>query len=49
MGIDIQTFTKKIAFDVKDLYGFVPGFSSEELLPLSTYKSDDKQDFITEP
>jgi len=49
MGIDIRTFTQKLACDVKDLYNFVPGFSPEEPLPLCTYKPDDKQDFITEP
>jgi formate dehydrogenase subunit beta len=49
MGIDIRTFTQKLASDVKDLYGFVPGFSTEEPLPLCTYAPDDKQDFITEP
>ena len=49
MGIDIRTFTQKLAYDVKDLYGFVPSFSFEEPLPLCTYRPDDKQDFITEP
>ena len=49
MGIDIRTFTRKLAYDVKNLYGFVPGFSPEEPLPLCTYRPDDKQDFITGP
>jgi len=49
MGIDLRTFTQKMASDVKELYDYVPGFSAEELPPLCTFTADDRQDFITEP
>lgn len=49
MGVDLRTFTKKIVMDVDELFDFVPGFSTEELSPMSTFKEDDSDDFTTEP
>ncbi|MCK5138705.1 MAG: 4Fe-4S ferredoxin, partial [Thermodesulfovibrionia bacterium] len=49
MGVDLRTFTKKIVMDVDELFDFIPGFSTEELSPMSTFKEDDSDDFTTEP
>ena len=49
MGIDLRTFTKKIAADVRELFGFTPGFDLETPPPLVTFREDDNQEFITEP
>jgi formate dehydrogenase subunit beta len=49
MGIDLRTFTKKIAADVRELFGFTPGFDLETPPPLCTFKEDDRQSFISEP
>ena len=49
MGVDLRTFTKKIASDVNDLFGHVPNFNLEEALPLSTFSDDDSEEFMSEP
>ena len=49
MGIDLRTWTKKIASDVRALYGFTPDFDPSTKPPLVTFKEDDEQEFITEP
>ncbi len=49
MGIDLRTFTKKIAADVRELFGFTPGFDLETPPPLVTFTEGDSQEFITEP
>jgi ferredoxin len=49
MGIDLRTWTKKIAADVRVLYGFTPDFDPSTKPPLVTFKEDDAQEFITEP
>ena len=49
MGIDLRTWTKKIAADVRALYGFTPDFDPTGKPPLVTFKEDDAQQFITEP
>jgi formate dehydrogenase subunit beta len=49
MGIDLRTFTKKIASDVRELFGFTPGFDLETPPPLITFTENDSQEFITEP
>jgi formate dehydrogenase subunit beta len=49
MGIDLRTWTKKIASDVRALYGFTPDFDPSTKPPLVTFKEDDAQEFITEP
>ena len=35
--------------DVKDLYEYEAGLSLEDPPPLTTYKPDDEQEFMTEP
>ena len=49
MGIDLRIFTYKLIRDVKEFFGYKAGISLEEAPPLATFKSDDKQEFITEP
>jgi ferredoxin len=49
MGIDLRLFTQKLAMDAKELFGCVPGVTSEEVPPLQTFKQDDSECFITDP
>jgi len=49
MGVDLRTFTKKIGKDVESLFAFYPDFNPETLPPLSTFKEEDSNNFITEP
>jgi formate dehydrogenase (coenzyme F420) beta subunit len=49
MGIDLRTLTKKMAADVREMFGFTPGFDIAEKPPLCTFREDDGQAFITEP
>ncbi len=49
MGIDLRPFSRKIAADVREMFGFTPGFDVETPPPLTTFKDDDGQGFITEP
>jgi len=49
MGIDLRTLTKKIAVDVRRMFGFTPDFNIESSPPLTAFKDDDDQGFITEP
>ena len=49
VGIDLRLFTRKLSKDVKELYDFVPGLSTEEVPPLCTFNEDDSQSFITDP
>ena len=49
MGIDLRSLTKKIAADVRGLFGFTPGFDAETRPPLLTFREDDEQGFISEP
>jgi formate dehydrogenase subunit beta len=49
MEVDLRTFTKKIGKDVEELFGFFPDFNGETIPPISTFKEDDSEGFITEP
>lgn len=49
MGVDLRTFTQKIAKDVHELFDYVPGFDLEEAPPLSTFAEGDSEEFITDP
>ena len=49
MGIDLRLFTQRLASDVKDLFGCVPGVTGETVPPLNTFSQDDSQRFITDP
>jgi len=49
MGVDLRVFTYKLIKDVKEFFDYEAGISLEEDPPLATFKSDDNQEFITEP
>jgi formate dehydrogenase (coenzyme F420) beta subunit len=49
MGIDLRLFTQKIAKDCEELFGYTAGLSWDARLPLTTFKEDDTQGFITDP
>ena len=49
MGIDLRLFTQKLAADAQELFGCVPGVAGDEQPPLSVFKNDDSQRFITDP
>jgi ferredoxin len=46
MGIRIREFTKKLNKDVKEIYGWEAGLTTEERPPLDTYRPNDPEDFI---
>ena len=49
MGVDLRTFTQKLVKDVKDMFGYEPGFSPKEPAPLFAFREDDTQELTTEP
>ena len=49
MGVDLRTFTKKIGKDVAALFAFCPDFNLETIPPISTFRENDSESFITEP
>ncbi|MDI6774407.1 MAG: 4Fe-4S dicluster domain-containing protein [Verrucomicrobiota bacterium] len=49
MGVDLRTFTRKLAKDAKELFDFEIGFGPETEALLSTFKDADSNDFITDP
>jgi formate dehydrogenase subunit beta len=49
MGIDLRLFTRKLAADVRDLYGCIPGVRGDGTPPLNTFRHDDTECFITDP
>jgi len=49
MGVDLRTFLKKLDKDVLELFEQRAGASVDEVPPLSTYKENDKEDFIYHP
>jgi len=49
MGVDLRTYTRKIAADVSDLFGYLPDFSLETSPPLATFSEADSDAFITDP
>lgn len=49
MGIDLRTFTRKMAADVREMFGYSPGFDVGEKPALVTFREDDRQEFIVEP
>ena len=46
MEIKLNYMTQKLNQDVKDLYGFETGVDKETPPPLSTFETEDKQEFI---
>lgn len=49
MNVDLRTFTKKIGKDVEELFDFFPDFNQETIPPISTFRVEDSESFITEP
>jgi len=46
MGVDLRTFTRKLAKDVKELFGYEAGMDAEEVPPLGTFEMDDPNEFV---
>jgi len=49
MGVDLRNFLKKLDKDTFELFEKRAGSSLEDVPPLSTYKENDKEDFIYNP
>ena len=49
MGIDVRLLGRKLCTEVEDLYGYRPGEAIDAAPVLSTFATDDPQDFLTEP
>jgi formate dehydrogenase (coenzyme F420) beta subunit len=49
MGVDLRPYTRKIAKDVRELFGYVTDFDAEAPPPLVTFKMEDDNSFITDP
>jgi hypothetical protein len=46
MDIRLTYLTQKLNQDVKELFNFETGIDAEAPPPLSTYETEDKQEFI---
>ena len=49
MGVDLRTYTNKIAQDVYELFDYLPDFNPETSPPLATFSEADSDAFITDP
>ncbi|HPI92724.1 MAG TPA: 4Fe-4S dicluster domain-containing protein [Deltaproteobacteria bacterium] len=49
MGVDLRNFLKKLDKDALELFEHRAGASMDDVPPLSTYKENDKEDFIYNP
>jgi formate dehydrogenase subunit beta len=49
MNIDLRLFTRFLVDEVKLRFGYEPGLSIKDTPPLATFKTEDKQEFMTEP
>jgi formate dehydrogenase (coenzyme F420) beta subunit len=49
MGIDLRLFTQKMVKDCEELFDSTAGLSRDGRLPLTIFKEDDTQAFITDP
>lgn len=49
MGVDLRKFLKKLDKDTLELFESRAGASLDDQPPLSTYKDNDKEDFIYNP
>jgi ferredoxin len=49
MGVDLRAYLKKLDKDVLELFDVRAGAKMEDVPPLSTYKENDKEDFIYHP
>ncbi len=48
-GCDLRPFTHKLVRDAKELFGFDAGLDLETPPPLTVFKPEDTEEFITEP
>lgn len=46
MGVDIRKLNRKLAADVKGLFGYEAGTSLEQMAPLATFRPDDSEEFM---
>ncbi|MFH1008990.1 MAG: 4Fe-4S dicluster domain-containing protein [Candidatus Latescibacterota bacterium] len=46
MGVDLRTFTRKLAKDVQELFDYEAGMDPEETPPLGMFKMDDPNKFV---
>lgn len=46
MGVNVRKLSRKVAKDVKELFGYEAGVKLEEPPPLCTFKADDPQTFL---
>jgi hypothetical protein len=49
MGVDLRAYLKKLDKDALELFDTRTGVNIEEVPPLSTYRENDKEDFIYHP
>ena len=49
MGVDLRPFTHKLVRDAKELFGFEAGLDLETPPPLTVFRPEDPEEFITEP
>jgi len=47
MGIKMRRLTSKIEKDIRQMYGYEPGMELGAVPPLSVYRPDDPEEFIT--
>lgn len=46
VGVDLRLLNKRLEREVRERFGFKAGLSLKELSPLSSYKEEDKEEFI---
>ena len=49
MGVDIRKLNRKMAKDVKELFGYHAGMSLEQVTPLATFNQNDPEEFVLDP
>ncbi len=49
MGVHLRPFTHKLVRDAKELFGFEAGIDLDTPPPLTVFKPEDPEEFITEP
>lgn len=49
MGVDLRAYLKKLDKDVLELFETRAGAKIEDVPPFSTYRENDKEDFVYHP
>jgi len=49
MGVDLRILTRKLREDAKELFGYEPGSSKDQMNMLSQFKGTDSDGFTTSP